>query len=681
MSDRQRLLALYVPPEGFALESFLATTYRADLEFIEEELLPVALGVKAPVSRARAFRSELERRLAACDVTILHDMRGCDRPIRLSRRIDLLPVPRPKLHSKVVLLVWTRAVEGGAPERRVRLLVGSANLTREGFRENHEVMAALDFGSGHRTPRRLLHDVLAHLRQVGAETPSPRLDAQMANVEQLTVSLPAGIDSTEWPWRFADAQQVVPSLAEAWRVPGAEPPERIIIVSPFWPTGEQPEEPVVRLVQAIGTPSRVELVCESAQPSGLPLVPPTLPPRLRDRLGCPVFVRLALHGAGPSAGDAGDDTEDAALGAPADGEARRALHAKLVIVLGRTRAALYAGSSNCTRRGMSLGGPANREAGFVYRLGKKELPLIEQLLAFASEPVEVRAGQPFATEPPPQEPEGPAPVFLLEALAEDGAIRIRFRPGEAVPADLEMLMRDPVSVDAPPWPLLASAARPLGGEVSVPVPEGRQVDSSVEVRWDGHAAWFPVRFDDKDALPLVPAGRRPTEGELIDYYLTGRDPDGEAEGLSSAAGQFEAVVDEVVDTRRILSYFIRRFVQAVPGIEAEVRRGGYAEPSLRAALFGPASPLALARQALSSIGRRSPDEPAKTPTAAGFQLVEIAAALLRCRTTFAEGPLRDLCERAARECCTMLDGLARQHPGLGQGPFKLYRDALLGERM
>ena len=52
--------------------------------------------------------------------------------------------------------------------------------------------------------------------------------------------------------------------------------------------------------------------------------------------------------------------------------------------------------------------------------------------------------------------------------------------------------------------------------------------------------------------------------------------------------------DGPIDTRRILAYFIRRFVQAIPGIEAEVRGAAYSRAALEAALRGPTSPLELA---------------------------------------------------------------------------------------
>src|SRR5262245_64787281 len=149
MEPTRRLIDYYLPPgEGFALESLISTTYQVDFEFLEEELLAVALGVRSPVSRLRAFRSDLERRLQQAEVSVLYDLGGCERLARLSPRIDAIPVAARKLHSKISLLMWVR--EGGAggttSERRIRLIVGSANLTRQGFRQNYECVAAAAFG-------------------------------------------------------------------------------------------------------------------------------------------------------------------------------------------------------------------------------------------------------------------------------------------------------------------------------------------------------------------------------------------------------------------------------------------------------------------------------------------------------------------------------------------------------
>ena len=116
-----RLIDYYLPPgEGFVLESLVATTYRVDFEFFEEELLAAALGVRSSVSRMRAFRSELERKLQKAEVSVLYDLGGCDRLARLSPRIDAIPVVARKLHSKISLLMWVREDRAvGAPHCRI----------------------------------------------------------------------------------------------------------------------------------------------------------------------------------------------------------------------------------------------------------------------------------------------------------------------------------------------------------------------------------------------------------------------------------------------------------------------------------------------------------------------------------------------------------------------------------
>ena len=51
MEPTRRLIDYYLPPgEGFVLESLVSTTYQVDFEFLEEELLAAALGVRSPLA-------------------------------------------------------------------------------------------------------------------------------------------------------------------------------------------------------------------------------------------------------------------------------------------------------------------------------------------------------------------------------------------------------------------------------------------------------------------------------------------------------------------------------------------------------------------------------------------------------------------------------------------------------
>lgn len=176
-------------------------------------------------------------------------------------------------------------------------------------------------------------------------------------------------------------------------------------------------------------------------------------------------------------------------------------------------------------------------------------------------------------------------------------------------------------------------------------------------------------------------GRRPTEGELIDYFLFGKEPD-EWDGGSGLPGEEaqKPVTDAPIDARRILAYFVRRFVQAIPGIEAEIRRAAYSRAALDAALRGPTSPLELAERAFLSLTRLpAGDEPQKTPMAVGFQLVEILAALVRCESTVTEPDLRECFSPVTTRCRVLLDALVSRHTDLQSVAFRNYTSRILGD--
>jgi hypothetical protein len=280
-------------------------------------------------------------------------------------------------------------------------------------------------------------------------------------------------------------------------------------------------------------------------------------------------------------------------------------------------------------------------------------------------------------------------------------VTVRFH--ETIPADLVLLMPIPAKAgDAGCYWLLyrADAQSQLSAQAaSVDLAGCQRCDDRlaplptdpsdqqlwpkvyVIVRWEGHSAEFPVRFDDKNQLPPSLFGRKPTEAELIDYFLFGKEPD-EGENGSGLPEQDcnEPTTDAPIDTRRILAYFIRRFVQAIPGIEAEVRRAGYSRASLDAALRGPMSPLELAKRAYASLtqpARR--DEPVKTPTAVGFQLTEILAALLRCQSLVTDPELHECFHPVVVRCREMLDALVSTHAELQASGFRLYQKGILGD--
>ena len=120
--------------------SCIASTFEFDAAFFETELLPRFLGLKFDhTENELTFLIEREEQLATISAAVLVDIHKTD-PGQSTLRWDQIPISvagsAAIQHAKIVLLVW---------ENFARLIVGSANLTRWGYRRNREVFAALDF--------------------------------------------------------------------------------------------------------------------------------------------------------------------------------------------------------------------------------------------------------------------------------------------------------------------------------------------------------------------------------------------------------------------------------------------------------------------------------------------------------------------------------------------------------
>lgn len=140
----------------------LATTFELDAGFFEAELLPRFLGLRFDnTENERMFIIEREEELAKVQVAVLVDISKYDRS-QSTLQWDQLPiqVPGGVQHAKVTLLFW---------EKLVRVIIGSANLTRPGYRRNRELFAVLDFfDSPNSVPLKLLDDILVFLEALCA---------------------------------------------------------------------------------------------------------------------------------------------------------------------------------------------------------------------------------------------------------------------------------------------------------------------------------------------------------------------------------------------------------------------------------------------------------------------------------------------------------------------------------
>src|SRR6185437_10164693 len=147
------------PDDGAEPIGCVTTTFTFSPGLFEEECLGRFVQLETdPQEDGAAYVIEREEKFSKLECAAVlvdqHHARGMR-----SLRWDLLSVRIPKgiMHAKISLLLWSN---------RARVIVGSANLTKQGYRLNHEVYAALDFHNGAETPIQVMQESLAFLRNI-----------------------------------------------------------------------------------------------------------------------------------------------------------------------------------------------------------------------------------------------------------------------------------------------------------------------------------------------------------------------------------------------------------------------------------------------------------------------------------------------------------------------------------
>lgn len=647
----RRLLELWEPPQGHRLASVVATTYELQADFLEEELLPVALDLRIPPARGRDFRLELERALQDTEVSVFFHPGRYQAGLRRSPRIDLVPLPEgryPKLHAKVALL---RFVSSSTPEPEsqvVRLVVGSANLTSPGYRSNIELGAAIDDAPGAGPEAATaVRDAMSWLAELIGNT-TDQVKGQLRDLHAVFRARPAQRRSERLRFVALPSKTGFPALAES-----GHNVSRVTMASPFWPVGDDLSDVASALRRLCGGSWRtVRLIGPADRDENgeaRPVIPARLVRSLREA-GASVEVAAADPAFGCAAnGD--DDDDDGEFDDLADrdrtkADGQRSLHAKALLVEGDATTSLAIGSFNLTRKGMGLVSGGNAEAGLIWSLPKRDAARLTAVLSFGTAWREVtRAPEEFVVEPATIDSDdgGKWPDFIISLRARRDELRLEGDAG-TWPAGVVIRMRDIRSrlqnreewFDAwavqPPaesdglflasCPLRASWRDQHSESERDPWPP--LPDLEAEVSWGDHSAVLPVLFEDKHLFPVVESRSREDEQSLIAWFL-GLRPIGETEdaGFGHSIDPVRGAAGTPSLTGDILSYLVRDFVHALPGIRSRLAEAGMTETGLRAALLGHRSPVELARETLRARHAHQPGRPRKTAVATVFQLAEI----------------------------------------------------------
>jgi len=236
-----RLLDAWIPPvhAGEAL-GCLATTFTFHPSFFETECLSRMLQLESdPDDNTAQYLLEREEKMAQMmSATVVVDQSHA-RGSR-SLRWDLIPFRASDgiLHAKLSILLW---------QHHARVIVGSANLTENGYRQNLEVFTVWDFSRDGGWPVELFEsarsyavDVLAHCRSRNPGT-SPALDRAEALLKTARARVSA------WPSTSSRIRSVLVPLSPKTssvfdqiqdRWPGNSRADTLKVLSPFFDPSE-----------------------------------------------------------------------------------------------------------------------------------------------------------------------------------------------------------------------------------------------------------------------------------------------------------------------------------------------------------------------------------------------------------------------------------------------------------
>ena len=645
----RRLVELWEPPQGHRLASAVATTYELQPDFLEEDLLPAALGLRLPPARGRDFRLELERALENTEVSVFFHPGRYQPGLRRSPRIDLVPMPEnryPKLHAKVALL---RFVNPAAPEvmhQVVRLVVASANLTGAGYRTNIEVAAAVDDAPRASSEAVTAVRDAANWLELLTGSPTEQVTRQLRQVRAVFTSRPVRRRDAQLRFIGLPSAQGFPLLAGS-----EEQVDELTVASPFWPTGKDMADVATGLARLCGGRCEtVRLIGPAAldeQGNARPVVPAGLVRALLDA-GARIQVAAADPGYGcepADEDDKGEFDEVAERHRSRDG-GNRSLHAKALLAIGKKTTRLAIGSFNLTRKGLGLTGGGNAEAGLLWTLPNHQASGLRGVVCFATAWRNVtRRPEEFCVEPGSYDGDNERgwPSFILSLVAKRDELIVK---GDASTWPDEVVVRmkdirsrlfnqeewfDPWTVRVPSGAeRIFSASIPLRAAWWGQSPQhDRQTwpalpDLEAVISWDGGDAVVPVVFEDKHLFPVVESRSREDEQSLIAWFL-GLRPAGEMEdgGFGHGIDPLPQHDEPPSTTGDILSYLVRDFVHALPGVRNRLADAGMTETGLRAALLGYRSPVELARESLRALREPPPGKPRKTVVATAFQLAEL----------------------------------------------------------
>ncbi|HND51597.1 MAG TPA: hypothetical protein PLV92_04340 [Pirellulaceae bacterium] len=631
-SEGQPALAHYwTPPTALPVGDVgppwacLATTFEFNAEYFESELLPRFLGLRFDLTENEpTFLVEREEALALTRVAALVDQSRFDSQ-QSTLRWDQLPIRIPNgiQHAKITVLAWRNFV---------RILVGSANITREGYRRNREIFTALDFWNGQQSaPRRLLIETLdllallldwAHTAKASIERTGAILD-DLRRVAREWSDAPDDFTPRERPratWAVTHpstttgrpARSALRELLQQW---GTRRVESVRIVTPFTARDSRSSDPVVELLGQLAM---------SRDCKGYLVVPelPRAPEEPERRIDVPIGFKASWESL------LGRRGGSFVLPIPACVEGREArnrpLHAKCVLLESESDdiAQLMVGSSNFTPRGMGLG-VQNFEANLIFedvcskkrdgrRLSERVGLPISWDESLPSDEVIWQVAENRADDEPDSLPALPGFFAWATYSQTTGRIALGLDRTHAEPSQWSVRLPGLGTVETMLFVKSSSASEPEANPLVnvLPAPMRAVNITSLLVEWqdvDGgtHSANLGVTVEGVEHLLPAEQFRKLGPDAIIECLITGKSPAqwfDQQQGRLRSAKRPDAAIESLraVDTSSLLLYRVRRFGRALNAMARRILDTLPVPGAIRYRLLqDPFGPLTLARSVMN----------------------------------------------------------------------------------
>lgn len=623
-----KLLEYWEAPDGSGEPiGCVATTFTFSPAFFEEECLGRFLKMETDASEdGPLYLVEREEKLSqvVC-AAVLVDQHNCKGARSL--RWDLHPARlNGLLHAKISLLCWSDWV---------RLIIGSANITEDGYRRNQEVFGVVDYNENSDSPRQVLVDVVDYLREMMISS-QPDVDSKaierwykfLDRIVQKTGSWgetreehkrkPMHVDTI---LTGGDRADVFKQFLAIW--PAGSPPHTAKVLSPFFDPPEALNRPAQEIweimrkrgettvnycLEMIYVPDENRLIARA--PATLQRVKPS-----RDA------ARVIVH----------------CLKTDQD----RPLHAKELWFEDNRYALLMAGSSNFTSAGLGLGKKVNYEANLVYVLDRNRAKgVYKDLLKRFPESVVASDPEFESTE---NEDDKPNETVVLPfgfrtavfRLKDGKAAEVVLELGQDLPAQWKLMYEDQM-----PWQD-ALAWEKAGKPSNWVVPWEGLPPSGIWVTWYGveGMAWWPVNVESSTDLP-PPDELKELPLEILINLLTSARPLHEVlRRYLRKHNRVRTVIDDGskdvdphkrVDTSEFILQRTRRFSWALNSLGKRLERPVPTEECLNWRIHGPVGVVAVA----NALKRE-----AKSTEESMLLVAELALELARVRPAEARGCL------------------------------------------